>query len=120
MSYTPHNFYGQNVSRASRVIEVTDNDKNVLKDIYPKVLYFTAKWCGPCKQIKPFYYNFAESNTGITFFKIDVEDNEELTAAFNVRSMPTFVFFKSKQEYKVFTGADSKKLGNHIEWLKSA
>lgn len=118
MSYTPHN-YTQNVSRASRVIEVADNDKSVLKDIYPKVLYFTAKWCGPCQRISPIYANFAESNTGITFFKIDVDKNDELSAAFGIQGMPTFVFFKSKNEQRAFTGADSKKLENYVDWLKS-
>jgi thioredoxin 1 len=115
MSYTPHN-YNQTVSNAS-VIEVTDNDKVVTKDIYPKVVYFTAKWCGPCQRITPVYKSLAKSNPGIKFFKVDVDNNDELTSTFGVQSMPTFFFFKSKNDYKSFTGADEGKLKTHVNWL---
>ena len=53
-----HRFKGE-------IFEVIDNDKIVLKDTpeqYPKVLYFTAKWCGPCQRITPIYKALAENN----------------------------------------------------------
>lgn len=116
MSYTPHNF-NQTVSKANDVIEVSNNDKTVLKDIYPKVIYFTAKWCGPCQRIAPVFKSLADSNPGIKFFKVDVDKNEELTTGFSVQSMPTFFFFKSKSDYKTFTGADENKLRMHVSYL---
>ncbi len=120
MSYTPHNF-NPNASRVKgEVIEVSDNDKMVLKDIYPKVLYFTAKWCGPCQRISPVFKELAENNPGTKFFKIDVDKNDELSAGFGVQSMPTFIFFKSKTENKSFSGADGNKLAQHVNWLNSS
>jgi thiol-disulfide isomerase/thioredoxin len=127
MSYTPHNFVtpmtqnnyamGGNNQIVSKVIEVFDDDKVVLKDIYPKVLYFTAKWCGPCQRISPVYDELAKSNPEIKFFKIDVEKNEELAGTFGIKSMPTFFFFKSKKESKSFSGADVNKLKLHVSYL---
>ena len=111
MNYTPHNF--------EKLIEVTGNNNVVLKDIYPKVLYFTAKWCGPCQRISPIYKELADKRTDIKFFKIDVDKNEELSAKFNISSMPTFIFFKSKTDFKFFSGADTDKLKQHINWLSS-
>ena len=118
MNYTPHNI-NHPVSSASSVgvIEVSNNDKVVLKDVYPKVVYFTAKWCGPCQRISPVYKSLAEKNPGIKFFKVDVDHNDELTTVFGVSSMPTFFFFKSKNDYKSFTGADESKLKTHVNWL---
>jgi len=119
MSHTTHNF--NTVSRAhkesSGVIEVSNNDEVILKDIYPKVVYFTAKWCGPCQRISPVFKSLADSNPGVKFFKVDVDKNEELASAFNVQSMPTFFFFKSKSDYKTFSGADEAKLKMHVKWI---
>jgi len=116
MSYTPHNI-NQTVSSTNKVIEVLNNDEVVLKDTYPKVLYFTAKWCGPCQRISPVFKTLAENNPGIKFFKIDVDFNDDLTTGFGVQSMPTFFFIKAKNDYKSFTGADEIKLKEHIKYL---
>ncbi len=113
MSYTPHNF--NNVK--GEFTEVVDNDEIVLKDIYPKVLYFTAKWCGPCQRISPLFRQLAENNLKIKFFKIDVDKNDKYTTGFGISSMPTFIFLKSKIENKIFSGADEKKLIQYVDWL---
>jgi len=106
-----------NLEEKGDVLEIIDNNKVVLKDTYPKVLYFTAKWCGPCQRISPVYKELAQKNPRIKFFKIDVDKNEELTSGFGVQSMPTFFFFRSKTDYKTFSGADVNKLIYHVEHL---
>ena len=98
-------------------MEVLNNDETVFEDVYPKVLYFTAKWCGPCQRISPIYKELANSKPEIKFFKIDVDQNEKITSAFDIKSMPTFLFFKNESEYKRFSGADSNKLNQHVNWL---
>ena len=103
----------------SKVIEVSEDDQVALQDIYPKVLYFTAKWCGPCQRISPVYKELANNNKGIKFFKIDIDNNEKLATAFSIQSMPTFFFFKSKNDYKSFSGADINRLNMHINYLIS-
>src|SRR5690242_17941678 len=90
----------------SKVIEIVDDDKilnNPIFASYPKVLYFTAKWCSPCRLINPVYRELAENNPTIKFFKVDVDKNNKLSEMFKIKVMPTFFFFKSYSEYKTFS-----------------
>jgi len=98
-------------------IELSSGDA---PDVYPKVLYFTAKWCGPCQKISLPYENLAVANPHISFYKIDVDKNEELTSKYSVSSMPTFFFIKSSREYQTFSGANIEKLNVLVNWLNSS
>ena len=53
-----------------------------------------AEWCGPCKAFAPVYERVAEANPDITFAKIDTDREQELAAAFNIRSIPTLMIFR--------------------------
>lgn len=118
MNHNPYDYFSKTTNtHVSRVINVEENDLIVTKDIYPKVLYFTASWCGPCKKITPVFNELAELNKDIKFFKIDVDKNRELTSSFKVLSMPTFIFFKSKTEINILNGANIDKLIMAINYL---
>ena len=54
-----------------------------------KILYFSAPWCGPCKQFGPIMDRI--SQTGILVEKVNVDNAPALAAAYNVRSVPTVV-----------------------------
>jgi thiol-disulfide isomerase/thioredoxin len=83
------------------------------------VAYFTASWCGPCKQIYPYILNIGENNDHIMALKIDIDLCEELSSKYEISCMPTFKFFKNKNlaECKSFSGADSTKLIDVIKTL---
>jgi thioredoxin 1 len=53
-----------------------------------------AEWCGPCKAFAPVYEKVAEANPDITFAKIDTDKEQELAAAFGIRSIPTLMIFR--------------------------
>jgi thioredoxin-like negative regulator of GroEL len=54
-----------------------------------KILYFSAPWCGPCKQFGPVMDRI--SQTGILVEKVNIDNVPALAAAYNVRSVPTVV-----------------------------
>merc|ERR1711976_827766 len=84
---------------------------DLLKDEIPYVLYFTASWCGPCRNISPYFENLKKNYNKIDFYKIDIDDCEEVTQLFNISSVPCFYFFKKNREYyDKCVGANTSKL----------
>lgn len=67
------------------------------------IIYIGAKWCGPCKQMKP----LAESSNKEIYY-IDADENQELISNYNVRSIPTLIVLKDGKELKRSSGSLSK------------
>jgi len=55
---------------------------------------FWAAWCGPCLAFAPIYGAASEDNEDIVFGKVDTEAHPQLSAAFNIRSIPTLMIFR--------------------------
>lgn len=54
------------------------------------VVDFTATWCGPCKMISPIFESYSKVYPTVKFIKVDVDENDEITASAEVSAMPTF------------------------------
>ena len=54
-----------------------------------KLLYFSAGWCGPCRQLGPIMTEL--QSEGITVQKIDVDTNPEICQSFGIRNVPTVI-----------------------------
>ena len=63
------------------------------------LLYFTAKWCGPCQKIKPMIEKLSEGldESMVFFCMVDIDINDELSSRFNIKSVPSFVLFKDNK-----------------------
>lgn len=81
----------------------------------PAIVDFYATWCGPCKALAPVLEDLAKEYDGkIYVYKVDVDKEKDLAAAFNIRSIPTLLWIPQSGKPTVTQGAlpkaDLKKL----------
>ena len=58
------------------------------------VVDFFATWWGPCKMLAPVLEQAADQMKDVTFYKVDIDEEQELTNQFKIMSVPTLLFFK--------------------------
>ena len=73
-----------------------DNFEQVVNGNDMVLVDFWAPWCGPCKGFAPVFEAASEKHGDIVFAKVNTEEQQELAAAFNIRSIPTLMFFREK------------------------
>ncbi len=79
-------------------IDITDAQfgEMVLKAKGPVVVDFWAPWCGPCHQMAPALEAFAQVNAGkVKVFKLDSDDNPKTAEKYEIKSIPTIIFFQN-------------------------
>ncbi len=86
------------------------NSKNfddvVVNSEVPVIVDFWAPWCGPCKMMAPTFVDVASNYPLKTLFtKVNTEDEQQLGARFNIRSLPSLVIFKNGVEVERIAGA---------------
>ncbi len=60
------------------------------------IIDFWAPWCGPCKSFAPTYEAVSEKHDDVIFAKVNTEDEQELAASFQIRSIPTLMIFREQ------------------------
>lgn len=90
------------------VTQATFKSAVVDSDI-PVVVDFWAEWCGPCQQLSPIIDEIAEEMDGqIKVAKVNLDEERELGALFQVLSIPTVLLFKGGQKVDEFVGLRPK------------
>jgi thioredoxin 1 len=78
-------------------IEVTkDNFSDTVDNNDLVIVDFWAPWCGPCQSFGPVYEEISEKHDDVVFAKVNTEDEQELAAHFQVRSIPTLMILKEQ------------------------
>jgi thioredoxin 1 len=106
----------------AKITDVTDAtfDGEVLKSTTPVLVDFWAEWCGPCRMIAPSLEQLGQEYAGkVTIAKMDVDSNPKSPMRFNVRSIPSLLFFKDGKHVDTVVGAVPKatldqKIKQHI------
>ncbi len=78
-------------------IELTnENSQKVIDENDIVFLDFWASWCGPCQSFGPVFEQASENNPDIVFAKVNTEEETELAANFQVRSIPMLAIFREQ------------------------
>jgi thioredoxin 1 len=96
---------------AGNLPDVTDNNfqAEVLESDKPVLVDFWAPWCGPCRVVAPVLEEIAAERDDLRIVKLNVDENQQTAANFDVLSIPTMILFKNGQVAKKVIGAYPKK-----------
>jgi thioredoxin 1 len=96
---------------AGTLSEVTDSNfqAEVIEADGPVLVDFWAPWCGPCRVVAPVLEEIAAERDDLTIVKLNVDENQQTAAAFEVLSIPTLILFKNGQVAKKVIGAYPKR-----------
>ena len=91
------------------MIIIQDNDISFLENAKSlSLFYFTASWCGPCKRIFPLMDKLSQGldSTKINIYKVDIDENDEISTKYDIKSVPTFILIKDSEIIGSCSGAD--------------
>ncbi len=74
----------------------SENFESTIKENDIVILDFWAEWCGPCKSFAPVFESVSEKHPDIVFGKINTEEEQQLAASFQIRSIPTLMIFREQ------------------------
>ncbi|MEJ2327450.1 MAG: thioredoxin [Chromatiaceae bacterium] len=79
------------------VVELSkDNFEETVQGNAFVIVDFWAPWCGPCRSFAPVYEKVSEDHDDIVFAKVNTEDEQEIAAHFQIRSIPTLMIFREQ------------------------
>lgn len=81
---------------------VMSNGETALVDFY-------ADWCGPCKMLAPVIDEIEGNFPGVSFYKINVDENDDLASSFGIVSIPTVIIFKNGRQVSRTIGLVSRE-----------
>lgn len=107
----------------SDIFDYTTETEWKYKGTLPAIIDFYADWCGPCKMVAPILEELSNDYNGkIVIYKVDTEVEQELSAVFGIRSIPSILFIPKEGQPMMQPGALPKNVFREVidsELLKS-
>jgi thioredoxin 1 len=96
---------------AGTLADVNDNNfqAEVIESETPVLVDFWAPWCSPCRVVAPILEEIAAERADLRIVKLNIDDNQQTAAAFEVLSIPTMILFRGGEPVKKVIGAYPKK-----------
>jgi thioredoxin 1 len=96
---------------AGKLPDVTDANfqSEVLESSEPVLVDFWAPWCGPCRVVHPILEEMQGEREDVRIVSLNIDDNQQTAARFEVLSIPTLILFKDGAEAKRIIGARPKR-----------
>ena len=103
----------ENLTKQTFLEKVFNYEKNkdwTFEGNLPAIIDFYADWCGPCKMIAPVLEELSDEYAGkINIYKVDTEAEQELAAAFAIRSIPSMLFIPMNEPPQMANGVLPKQ-----------
>ena len=94
----------------SKVFNYEQNKEWKFEGEVPAIIDFWAPWCGPCRMVGPIIDELSEEYQGkVNFYKVNVDDEQELASIFGIRSIPSMLFVPKEGKPKMSVGALPKE-----------
>lgn len=87
----------------------TENVKQMISEEDYVILDLVSNWCNPCKVLSPILEKMSLDMTDISFVKMDVEENPDIAIEYNIKSVPTLLFFKNGEHVLTHVGMIPEK-----------
>jgi thioredoxin 1 len=96
---------------SGKLPDVTDETftSEVLEAEGPVLVDFWAPWCGPCRVVHPILEEINEERDDLTILSLNVDENQQTAARYEVLSIPTMILFKDGAIAKKIVGAMPKR-----------
>ena len=96
---------------AGSITDVTDTNfqAEVIESEKPVLVDFWAPWCGPCRVVAPVLEEIAGERDDLKIVKLNTDENPQVSAQFQVLSIPTLILFKNGEVAKKVIGAYPKR-----------
>ena len=105
-------FGAQSLSaKSSTVLDITQqNFTQTIHGKQPVLVKFWAPWCRPCREMSPRFAHVSKSFVGkVLFAELNVDEQKQIAATYQVRSIPTTILFINGKEMDRFTGGLSRE-----------
>ena len=96
---------------AGNIVVLSDQqfEAEVIQSPTPVLVDFSADWCGPCRTLAPIIEELADEYAGrVKVAKVDIDNNRDSAAQYDIQSVPTMIIFQNGQPVKKFVGLTPK------------